>query len=78
MLIPIDIKPEKSLYYCGSVVIRELSMYKSLNIIDLYIKVNKKLNISILIYSLTLYWLYLIDGIYIDDRGEIKLCILKD
>ena len=78
MLLPIDMKPEYSLYYYGAMIIKELKENKNIDIITLYSLLKKKEKISLISYSLTLDWLYMIESVYVDKEGGVKLCTLED
>ncbi|EAF2586912.1 hypothetical protein E0F18_02975 [Listeria monocytogenes] len=76
MLLPKDINPETSIYYYGSLVLKELSSISSKqeDIINLYHNVKIAGSISITSFSLTLDWLYLIGAVKINNEGKVILC----
>ena len=78
MLLPIDMKPENYIYYYGVIILEELYKVNKINIIDLYNLLKKRIKISLISYSLTLDWLYMIESVYIDEKGGVNLCISKD
>jgi len=78
MLFPIDMKPENSLYYYGAMIIKELSQGDTIDVIGLYSSLKKKIKISLISYSLTLDWLYMIESVYVDEKGGVNLCTSKD
>lgn len=78
MLLPIDMNPENSLYYYGAMIIQELNNEDNLDIVSLYSRLKNKIKISLISYSLTLDWLYMIDCVKVNETGGVKLCISKD
>lgn len=76
MLLPIDIKPENSIYYYGAVILETLKELDNIiDIVSLYHLIKKKKNISLNSFSLTLDWLYLIDSVKVDEGGNVILCL---
>ena len=75
MLLPVDMKPEYSTYYYGAMIIEEVKNQKKINIVELYTVLKDKIKISILSYSITLDWLYMIESVLVDEKGSVKLCI---
>ena len=76
MLLPIDIKPENSIYYYGAVILETLKELDNIiDIVSLYHLYKKKKNISLNSFSLTLDWLYLIDSVKVDEGGNVILCL---
>lgn len=75
MLLPDNIHPELSIYYNGALVIEELKKEKNLPLLDLFHKIKTNTDMSFPIFLLCLDWLYLIDVAYVDEKGEVKLCI---
>lgn len=73
MLIPDNIRPENSLYYNGGMVLEVMLCEKRLSISELYVRMRKKMNISIATLMLSLDWLYLIGCLEVKD-GEVVLC----
>lgn len=74
MLLPIDMKPENSVYYNASIITKQLQD-GALHIIDLYKEIKEvKKTISLKIFIVCLDWLYLIDIIKIDNEGMVILC----
>jgi len=74
MLLPDNIHPELSIYYNGSIVLKELKIDTSQSIFDLYQKVKNINNMSFMVFMLSLDWLYLIDVAKINDNGQVELC----
>lgn len=76
MLLPIDIKPDKSLYYIGSSILKILNK-ESLGSIDVtilfdkYIKASKS-NISFNYFLYALDWLYILNLIEVTKENKIK------
>lgn len=78
MIIPIDIKPEKSLYVIGAKIM-EVFNNESMGVIDIkilyekFIKIYQE-NISFDYYLYALDWLFLIDLININKKSEVIKC----
>lgn len=75
MLLPDNIHPEISIYYNGSIILKELKLKTIQQIFELYQKVKNINNMSFSIFMLSLDWLYLIDIVKIDEKGWIELCL---
>ncbi|OQX99524.1 MAG: hypothetical protein B6I24_02370 [Bacteroidetes bacterium 4572_128] len=74
MLLPNNIHPENSIYYNGAIVLEILNKYSNQNLLNLYENVKSKKNMSFQIFILCLDWLYLLDIIFLNKKGEIELC----
>jgi len=77
MIVPIDIKPEYSLYFIGGQLIETIKKKKDItfDLIELYQAfINKISDCSFNQYLLALDWLYLIDVIEIDNKGQLRKC----
>lgn len=74
MLLPDNIHPELSVYYNGSVVLKELQKLPTQKILDLYRNIKIRHNMSLAIFILCLDWLYLIDVVKLNNAGEVELC----
>ncbi len=74
MLIPDNIHPNDTIYYNGSIVIQQLANNKTIDYLELYQKICNVKPISISMFTLCLDWLYLIDLITINEKGEILRC----
>jgi len=74
MLLPNNIHPENSIYYNGALVLDIMHQHKQLDIVDLYIKLRNENDISFPVLVICLDWLYLIDAVNINNKGEVKLC----
>ncbi|MCL2322468.1 MAG: hypothetical protein FWC47_10265 [Oscillospiraceae bacterium] len=75
MLLPDNIHPEYSIYYNGSIVLKELKLNKKEPILDLYQKVKNVNNMSFMTFMLSLDWLYLINLAKINENGLVELCL---
>lgn len=75
MLLPDNIHPEISIYYNGSIILKELKLKTKQQIFELYQKVKNINNMSFSIFMLSLDWLYLIDIAKINEEGGIELCL---
>ena len=73
MLLPDNIKPENSVYYNGAYVFQVLQVVGHMNILELFSKVSKTVDISFSMYILCLDWLYLINIAKIEGE-EVVLC----
>jgi len=71
--LPDNIHPENTIYYNGSIVLKTLLEYNSIDIIDLYQKVKLEKQMSFKIYILCLDWLYILDAAHAKEN-KIELC----
>ncbi len=67
-LLPDKIKPEKSIFYNGALVLEELEREDNQNFLDLYGTLKKR-GMSLAITMLCLDWLYLIDVARVNENG---------
>ena len=74
MLLPDNIHPKNSIYYNGALVLDIVRQHKRLSIADLYFQLKKDNDVSFSILVLSLDWLYLIDAVIVNNKGEIQLC----
>lgn len=76
MIVDKNINPERDLYYLGGVLIDLLSDKKAneFDYLDLYELLNKRLTISINLYSLTLDWLFILGAITKGENGKVIKC----
>lgn len=74
MLLPDNIHPDNSIYYNGAFVIESLKKKTSYQMLDLYLVVKAKKQMSFSIFILCLDWLYLLEVTKINSKGEIQLC----
>lgn len=74
MLLPDNIHPEQSIYYNGALVLQIIQQCNSMEILDLYIMVRHKRDISMPVFVLCLDWLYLLNLVVLNDRGKVTLC----
>jgi hypothetical protein len=74
MLLPDNIHPERSIYYNGAFVLQSLKKEGKYKMLDLYLEVKAKREMSLSIFILCLDWLYLLDVAKINSKGEIELC----
>lgn len=77
MLLPDNMNPELSIYYNGSIIVEVLQKNNSQTLVDLYLCVKKRVEISFPTYMLGLDWLYLIDMVFLDNEGVVSLCTSK-
>ena len=74
MLLPDNIHPKNSIYYNGALVLDVMQQYKRLSIVDLFLKLQEKKVVTFPVLVLCLDWLYLIDTVEVDNKGEVRLC----
>lgn len=74
MLLPDNIHPENSIYFNGSIVLKELKQKTQQPVFDLYEKIKNVNDMSFTIFMLSLDWLYLIDAAKINEKGWVELC----
>lgn len=74
MLLPDNIHPKNSIYYNGALVLDVMQQYKRLSIVDLFLKLQEKKAVTFPVLVLCLDWLYLIDTVEVDNKGEVRLC----
>ncbi|MDD4437981.1 MAG: hypothetical protein PHS04_08115 [Tissierellia bacterium] len=74
MLLPDNIHPKNSIYYNGALVLDVMQQYKRLSIVDLFLKLQEKEAITFPVLVLCLDWLYLINTVVVDNKGEVRLC----
>ena len=74
MLLPDNIQPKNSIYYNGALVLEIMQKYKSLNILDLFLLFKQKKEVTFPVLIFCLDWLYLIDAVIVDAKGEVQLC----
>lgn len=74
MLLPDNIHPNNSIYYNGALVLDVMQQYKRLSIVDLFLKLQEKEAITFPVLVLCLDWLYLINTVVVDNKGEVRLC----
>lgn len=75
MLVSKDIHPENKIYYLGGLVLKAIkeSDKEVIDFFELFNSVNKKNELSIHSFILSLDWLFLL-GLIKDERGNIKRC----
>lgn len=78
MLLPDNIHPELSIYYNGSIVLKELNNKDGQSIINLYENVKSVNDMSFSTFILCLDWLYLIRVAQVDERGIVELCLSRN
>jgi len=74
MLLPDNIHPDNSIYYNGAFVIESLKKETSYKMLDLYQEVKSKKQMSFSVFILCLDWLYLLEVVKFNFKGEIELC----
>lgn len=74
MLLPNDIKPESSVFYYASLVLKEIQSGEDRQIVGIFHSVKDKYDISLKVFAYCLDWLYLIEAVKVDEEGKILLC----
>lgn len=76
MIVSRDIHPERDFYYLGAKVIKLLGQSKAdiFDFFEVYTALKKEENISINLFVLTLDWLYLINAITTNQKGDLIKC----
>jgi hypothetical protein len=74
MLLLNDMKPEMSIFYYSSLLIKEIEGKEGQDIVSLYNKVKGKYHISLKVFSYCLDWLFLIEAAEVDKEGGVFLC----
>jgi hypothetical protein len=75
MLLPDNIHPTLSIYYNGSLVLKELKLKARQQVFELYQRVKNNSDMSFLTFMLSLDWLYLIDAAKMNEDGRVELCL---
>ena len=73
MIISKDLNPERHVYYIGGLILNLIKTQKEIDFFDIFQKINKKNNISLNLYTLSLDWLYLL-GLINQKEGKITKC----
>lgn len=74
MLLLNDMKPEMSIFYYASLILKEIQIEEGLDIVSLYKSVKDKYYISLKVYSYCLDWLFLIEAAEVNKEGGVFLC----
>lgn len=74
MLLPNDIKPESSIFYYASLLLKEVNNNSDINIVKLFRLLKEQYNISLKIFSYCLDWLYLIEAVKVNEEGQVSIC----
>lgn len=74
MLVPDNIHPEQTIYFNGAIVLQVLQEHQIVDMLDLYARAKGKKQMSMPVFALCLDWLYLLNLVSIDVRGQVKLC----
>ncbi|KKD55095.1 MULTISPECIES: ABC-three component system middle component 6 [Paenibacillus] len=74
MLLPNDIKPESSIFYYASLLLKEVNNNSDINIVELFQSLKEQYNISLKIFSYCLDWLYLIEAVKVNEEGQVSIC----
>jgi hypothetical protein len=77
MILPRDIKPEYSLYFIGGQLLETIKKQntKEFDLLDLYQShTNKNFDCSFNQYLLAIDWLYLLDLVSLNNKGQLEKC----
>lgn len=77
MILPVDIKPEYSLYFIGGELLKTMKKEGSneFDLLGLYQDfITKNPDCSFNQYILALDWLYLIDLVKLNEKGHLQKC----
>lgn len=76
MIVNKNINPERDLYYLGGKVIEVLNSHinKEVDYFDLFLSVNKLVEITLNLYTLVLDWLFILQVIKKGEKGLIIKC----
>lgn len=75
MLLPEDVHPEDTIYYHAGVLLSLLQEKHVGDLVTMFgLMKKKKKDLTFPFYLLVIDWLYLMDMIFIGDRGEVILC----
>lgn len=75
MVLPDNVRPESSILYLSSFILKRLKARKSnYTLSTLFDVIQKQHDISIHDFLLCMDWLYLIDEVIVNSDGDIKLC----
>jgi len=74
MILNQDIKPEKSAYYLGSMILSVLKEDSSevIDLLDLFEAINRHEKVSYHAFSIAMNWLYLIGALDLQERQLVK------
>ncbi len=77
MILPRDIKPEDSLYFIGGNLLKTIKKLnaKEFDLLDLYQDhTNEKNECSFNQYLLAIDWLYLLNLVSVNEKGQLEKC----
>ncbi|WMT41184.1 hypothetical protein RE628_00750 [Paenibacillus sp. D2_2] len=74
MLLPNDIKPESTIFYYASLVLKEIQSSEESQIVMIFQSLKEQYDISLKVFSYCLDWLYLIEAVKVDEEGQIYIC----
>lgn len=69
MLLPIDVRPQLSIYYLGSKVLKRIDTLGRIELLEFYTQVKQEVEISLFLFTFVLDWLYIINAINIETEG---------
>nr|VFK47353.1 MAG: hypothetical protein BECKTC1821D_GA0114238_104515 [Candidatus Kentron sp. TC]VFK57088.1 MAG: hypothetical protein BECKTC1821F_GA0114240_101449 [Candidatus Kentron sp. TC] len=74
MLVPDNIHPDRTIYFNGAFVLKVIQENRIMDMLDLYTRTIAEQKMSMPVFMLCLDWLFLLDLITLNDRGEVELC----
>lgn len=74
MLIPDNIHPNQTIYFNGAFVLKAIQEYRVMDLLDLYIQILSKHEMSMPVFLLCLDWLFLLNLVTLNDNGKVELC----
>lgn len=74
MLIPDHIHPESTVYFNGAMVLKAIKARGRQPILELYLTAEREHSMSLPMFVLSLDWLYLLNLVRLDEKGEVQPC----
>lgn len=74
MIVTSDISPDKNLYFLGGKILEELNTGGEVDSLLVYEKLKLKYGIGFPLFMYALDWLYLLEVIELNKKGNVVLC----
>lgn len=74
MLIPDHIHPESTVYFNGAIVLKVIQARDRMPVLELYFTTEQEHSMSLPLFVLSLDWLFLINLVQLNKKGEVELC----
>lgn len=74
MLLPDNVHPEQTIYFNGALVLHAIRRYGSIDFLELYARMREMRGISMPVFVLCLDWLFLLNVVTINDKGQVERC----